>query len=131
MSEDNILTLIISLLSILAFLAVIGGFCYINVLDDKEYKKRLESDQLKLVLEECKPKCYVEFRLQNGDVVRTDSFKPKNSNEGNPYNHLYTSYELASTHNKYCFERGYFKDKDGLTYPVCEVKYSKVVEEKV
>ena len=130
MSEDNIMTLMY-LLSIFTLLAMVGITFYFSKLDDKEYEKRLENHRVKLALEESKPRCYVEFRLQNGDVMRTDAFDPKNSNEGSDYNHLYTSYELASIHNKNCFERGYFKDKDGLTYPLCEVKYSRVVEEKV
>lgn len=115
----------ISLVLETLLIVAIGFIGY--VLDKKDQEK--ERDQW-LREEEQKPRSYVEFTLKNGEVKRTGSFEPYSIDPGSKFNISMSSYQRAARHNQLSFERGFFEDILGNSYPVSNVENSKIVTKR-
>lgn len=123
---------ILCLLSIISILLGCGLLVASAIyLDKKELDKKEQADIEWLNNEKLKPKYRIQFIVSMGSSfgpIWTSTFEPANSLAGNPWNIRYTSKSLAEIHLKNSYERSYFMDEAGVTYPVCQVLQAWVEE---
>lgn len=98
-----------------------------NIKQDEVYKDEFDS-RWKNELQ--KPMYKIEFKTQFDNTIRiTNSIKPIRFGDGSGMSWIDTSYERAERLLYTSYERGYFKDSEGVTYPACNILYAEVVEE--
>jgi hypothetical protein len=95
--------------------------------DNAKYAKMLKDDQDWLAAEMKKPKWRVLFKV-SGHSYCSQIAEPLNSLEGFEWNMRRTSKGLAHAYLTNFYERGYFTDTAGNTYPACNVQMAKLDE---
>jgi hypothetical protein len=115
------------------FLALIVGVPLLGVAMEvrssrKDRKAREKQDLLWLFDELDKPKYCIEFKTVYDKQLHTSiSFLPFNTNAGGEYNRRTTSKQAAERYLQICYERGYFENYGGTTFPCCQIASAKVV----
>lgn len=100
-----------------------------SIKQDEIYKAEFESkyqDELQ------KPMYKIAFKTKFDNETRyTNSIKPRKIGDGSGMSMSWigTSYERAERLLSLSYERGYFKDSEGITYPACNIVRAEVVEE--
>lgn len=65
---------------------------------------------------------FVEFSNDSNKIYTTEFFTAQEY-----WDDILTSEALAEIHLNRCYERGYFQTDDGITIPVSQIKYAKVI----
>lgn len=113
----------IGLIAIILFFVSIPVAFYLEYKSDlKEWGKRESDDNAWLAQEMTKPRYFIEFELVSGEVKKTSKHQPWQTCAGSDYNFQRTSESSAKASLERDYERGYFTDENGVTYPACNVK---------
>lgn len=121
------MTLIPTLMAIILFFVIVG---YASLrYDQKKWNKIEQEDKKWLEEENKKPKSYIQFTIQGGVVRVSEEFNPSLDRYFDEYVIKRTSEDIAALALKKMYKRGYFTDKEGLTYPSCNVKHAFVTTE--
>lgn len=103
-------------------LIAIGIMAYLDVKNiGIEWNKKEKEDKEWLEKEMKNPKYAVYFELVDGKVLFGDTLDPYNTCPGSEWNFRYASEELAKRRMLLSYEKGYFTDVEGNTYPVCSI----------
>jgi len=123
--NDPILYLVFAVMVAILFGILIAAY-YTDKKDKKEDK--LNSDWLSN--EKNKRKWYVKFTTIDGEIKTTGKANPTIDKFGSYYAIRQTSNDNARQALKFMYERGYFNDQDGVSYPACNVKSAQVVADE-
>ncbi len=115
--------------SIFALLFVAFPFWVIRE-DRRQWRESVEADKKWLKAQEQLPKYQVSFTLMTGTVKKTRLFNPLNTNPGSDFNMRVTSMEAALEALAIYYERGYFSDEEGPTYPLCQVASAAITRQE-
>jgi hypothetical protein len=93
--------------------------------EEQSYKKTEE----KLTQELSRPRLRIEFIIKTTLQTRyTEEFVPYIDAQGSMFEYLYTSEHLAKKHLETSYRCGYFKDVEGVTYPISNIYQARIVE---
>lgn len=119
---------------LLGVFALVGLFSFIYFAckaDNAKYAKMLKDDQDWLAAEMKKPLYRIAFYTSGdryGGYNATSIMEPYNTLEGCNWNIRRTSKSQAESHLAACYERGYFRNTAGDTYPTCNIQTAKIEE---
>lgn len=115
------------LLVLIAFVTFVGLIVGISLFFDHKANLKEERTQLDwLKQQESLPKYKIRFEIRGDgtEIKMTKSFSPE------ILGYLWlTSKELAENNLEVSYERGYFLDHEGISYPVSNVKNARIVED--
>lgn len=103
---------------------------FLHKKETKEWEQRRLKDKTWLDEEMAKPMYFVEFQLLSGEIKKTSKYRPWQTCAGGNWNIKRTSEGSANSSLERDYERGYFTDEYGVTYPACNVKSAVVKVEQ-
>jgi len=124
------------ILAILALLAIpgsvfgafVGMIYFTHKKSQREWAEEEAKDLAWLAAELEKPMFSIEFITLDGEKHTTGPHKPYSSTPGSKWGYNSTSKDFADRCLRNAYERGFFMDEERNSFPTCNVKSAKVVE---